>query len=506
MATPTKGAIIRTYSGAELDRIAGKAPAAAQSAAVDRYFNPPVAQFFPAGVPLKPVAPDGSTTARQWDFPSFLNLSYIPRSESGETAIDYGTLRRLASPEHGGLDILRLVIETRKDQMSAQRWSIRARGDKNNTGGKKAEQIVEWLKRPDGYHTFRAWMRMILEDHFVIDAVSIYQNHNSKRAKWELMDGATIKRLINSIDGRTPEPPMPAYQQIIKGMPAENYTTEELAYHIYNPMTNRLYGLSRVGQVLVTINTALNRALSQLEYFTSGTVPDAFMELPKEWDLRRIQQWTEWFNSEMEGQLGERRKVRFVPEGSKYTPTKTEILKDIFDEWLARIVCYCFSLPPQAFVKETNRSTAETQKEAAQEEGLEPTKLWFKDLMDDLFDRVGASDLEWYWEEEEIVDPEAKAAVIMSMYGGTTGTAKPIITLAEARDAMGYPPATSAQLDELQPPEPEPAPADGSAGGDGTNAKPKKPAADAKPDKKADKSEKGAGTRWNGRRFVPIAV
>jgi hypothetical protein len=57
-----------------------------------------------------------------------------------------------------------------------------------------------------------------------------------------------------------------------------------------------------------------------------------------------------------------------------------DALKDEFDEWLARIICYCFSLSPQALVKQMNRATAQTAKQSAQEEGLEPLKNWFKDL------------------------------------------------------------------------------------------------------------------------------
>jgi hypothetical protein len=48
------------------------------------------------------------------------------------------------------------------------------------------------------------------------------------------------------------------------------------------------------------------------------------------------------------------------------------VLKDDFDEWLAWVVCFAFSLPPTAFVKQTNRATAETQQETATTEGLVP--------------------------------------------------------------------------------------------------------------------------------------
>ena len=53
-----------------------------------------------------------------------------------------------------------------------------------------------------------------------------------------------------------------------------------------------------------------------------------------------------------------------------FIQTKEPELKGVFDEWLARIVCYAFSVSHQAFVNQTNRSTGETQKEMAEEEGL----------------------------------------------------------------------------------------------------------------------------------------
>ena len=59
-----------------------------------------------------------------------------------------------------------------------------------------------------------------------------------------VIDGATIKPLIGE-DGRAPEPPDPAYQQILKGVPAADFSVEELLYLPRNVRTHRLYGMSR---------------------------------------------------------------------------------------------------------------------------------------------------------------------------------------------------------------------------------------------------------------------
>jgi hypothetical protein len=41
------------------------------------------------------------------------------------------------------------------------------------------------------------------------------------------MDGALLKPLLQE-DGRTPLPPEPAFQQVLKGVPAVHYTLDEI--------------------------------------------------------------------------------------------------------------------------------------------------------------------------------------------------------------------------------------------------------------------------------------
>jgi hypothetical protein len=62
---------------------------------------------------------------------------------------------------------------------------------------------------------------MLLEEMLVIDAAALYPRYNRGGSLYalDIIDGATIKPLIGE-DGRSPEPPDPAYQQILKGIPA----------------------------------------------------------------------------------------------------------------------------------------------------------------------------------------------------------------------------------------------------------------------------------------------
>ncbi|MGO9007604.1 MAG: hypothetical protein ACLQIQ_08645 [Beijerinckiaceae bacterium] len=98
-----------------------------------------------------------------------------------------------------------------------------------------------------------------------------------------------------------------------------------------------------------------------------------------------------------------------------------------FDDWLARIVCFAFSISPQGLVQQMNRATAQTQKELSQEEGLAPVLAWVKGLVDDIIaDEFSAPDLEFIWSADPSLDPQTQETIL-------TGYAtKGILTINEA--------------------------------------------------------------------------
>ena len=88
---------------------------------------------------MTPAAPD--TKGRQLDYPVGINLRYTPRS--GELT-SFQQLRALAD----NCDLVRLAIETRKDQMSAQVWSVvHADPDKNIANDSRADLVEQIFKR-----------------------------------------------------------------------------------------------------------------------------------------------------------------------------------------------------------------------------------------------------------------------------------------------------------------------------------------------------------------------
>jgi hypothetical protein len=270
----------------------------------------------------------------------------------------------------------------------------------------------------------------------VLDAATLYPRltRGGDLYSVDVIDGSTITPLIAE-DGRTPEPPDPAYQQVLHGVPAADFTSEELLYLPRNPRPHRLYGMSPVEQVALTINIALRRDMATLDYYKLGSTPDAFATLPKDWTLDQIRQFQDYFDALMSGNSARRRMVKFMPTGFELRETRQPPLKDQYDEWLARVICYAFSIPPSPFVNQTNRATSETLRVQAAQEGLVPLKAWVKGVLDEIVQVcLKQPDLEFAWVGDDAVDPLQQAQTLSLLVGAG------IKTREEARAELGLAP------------------------------------------------------------------
>ena len=366
------------------------------------------ADWFGPSAPQAPGAP-ADVAGRQWDFPSGYNLNIRARPYE---AVSFADLRTLAD----AYDLLRLVIETRKDQVERMHWCIRAKAGTNADAAQIAK-VETFFHRPDGVHDWAAWMRMVLEDLFVIDAPALWCERDRSGALLALhpLDGATIKPVLDAW-GRTPRPfaqngklvyPV-AYQQILKGMPAVDYSERDIIYRPRNVRAHRAYGYSPVEQVIATINIGMKRQLHQLTYYSEGNIPESLIGVPDGWSPDQIKNFQDYWDLYFTGDLARRRRAKFVPGGvaKTFIQTKEPELKSAFDEWIARVVCFAFSVSPQAFVNQMNRGTSETQKDLAEEEGLLPILGWIKRLCDHIIHTLlGAENIEFTWRHEATVDP-----------------------------------------------------------------------------------------------------
>jgi Phage portal protein len=383
--------------------------------------------------PGEPQTPVQQESVRSVDFPSGINSIITPRASE---TFGFAELRAWSNVE-----LVRLAIETRKDQVENLDWQIKPRKRLDGQGKQKTRkdaldrirQAEKFFRKPNREDDFSVWLRIIMEDLLVLDApaVEMQKTRGGELYALEYMPGDTIKLLVDH-NGRRPKPPAPAFQQIIKGRVWANLTSEEMIYYPRNPRSGKMYGMSPVETCIVSINTIMRRQASQIAYFSDGNIPAGMATVPDGWTVDQTQSWQEWMDANFSGNLAERRKILWAPAGSKYQPFKEAPLKDDFDEWLARIIAFAFSLPPTPFIKQMNRSTANADSERALKEGLGPLLGWAKRLIDFFLQNVlGFPDLEFSWEIEEEINAETQASINDKYLRGG------VVTINEVRDSLG---------------------------------------------------------------------
>ena len=435
----------RTNTAAFLSAAAGALAAQAKSSARASVLTPDQTQDAAFGQgsvqgfsPGEPVAPDVERDVRLVDFPASINTNLTPRSNE---PFGFPQLRAFSNTE-----IVRLAIETRKDQVETLDWSVKPRDPRKGEGKEspQAKQIEEFFQYPDGVNDFASWSRILLEDMLVLDAPSIelQRTNSGQLAGLLIVPGDTIHPMVDMRGRRPVGPDVAAYQQIIKGKIWANLTNDDLIYQPRNPRPGKIYGYSPVEQIIVTIQTVLARQTGQLAYFTDGNIPAGILTGPEGWTPSQLAEMQQAFNEQLKNNFSRTSNVQWVPFGTKFQEFKEAPLKNEFDEWLARIVLYAFNLPPTPFIKAMNRSTASNDSDRGKEEGLQPIKLWLKRILDRVIAReFGAPDLEFVWTDKAEVDA-AKQAKVDDLYLRNGS-----ITINEVRDRRGLQPVTGG--DEL---------------------------------------------------------
>jgi hypothetical protein len=378
---------------------------------------------FSPGFPLTPVV---QQPVRGYDFKPNINATLTPRAYE---PFGFRALRAFANVE-----LVRLAIETRKDQFERLEWQIKAVDNKKKGEDPRIAEVTKFWGKPDGVTPFATFLRMSLEDLLALDAPAFEKRRTrgGKLLGLEIVPGDTIHPMVDDTGRRPRGADDIAYQQVIKGVAWNDLTNADLLYVPRNPRPNHLYGFGPVEQIIVTINIILRRQASQLSYFTEGNVPAGLLNAPEGWDATKIQELQQWFDDRIGGNQAEQNKLIWGPHGSAYTSFKAAPVKDEFDEWLARIVAFAFSLPPTPFIRQMNRSTGETDQERALEEGLEPLKLWAKRWIDDIIqDEMGYPDLEFAWTKEDATSAKERSEL------ENTDLRNGSKTIDEIRDARG---------------------------------------------------------------------
>jgi len=271
----------------------------------------PIADFLTGAFgplsPLSPIGidapPEGSERPepRRFQYPIGWNMPLGQPGTEGLKLATFANLRQYADV----YSIVRACIQLRKDEILRLEWNVvpTEQAEKEMRGDVKAyedfqsrrAEALAFFARPDRrWHGYHSWMSAMLEDFFVCDALTLYLHPSRKKGKGllgsdlgalETLDGTTIRPLLD-IRGGTPQPPAPAYQQYLWGVPrsdfldiilntdveemdepVDQYRADQLLYLPYVTRNWTPYGFPGVERALIPVITGLKRQTWALEYF-----------------------------------------------------------------------------------------------------------------------------------------------------------------------------------------------------------------------------------------------
>jgi hypothetical protein len=325
--------------------------------------------IFAPGQPLRGVpglaGRDGMP--RQWAYRPAYNFSLRPRGTEQTT---FEQLRNLAALydgiqlcERAYFDVLgrlelrvlpRMELLEEGEEVAAPRWR------------EPAARIEAFLESPYRTQDLRSWLVAFVRDLLEIDAVAIYTRTTRSGDLYalELVAGETVKPLIDE-SGRSPRPPEPAYQQFLYGLPAGQYTLDELDYLRETARTDSVYGLSRVERILLRVNQALRKQNFDLARFTDGVTPLGLIEPPAglTWTPEELETFERLFNGLLTGNDEVRVRAKVLPPGASFESLRGDDPLIEFDRFLLNVTVASFGLTMDelGFTETSNRSVGESQ-------------------------------------------------------------------------------------------------------------------------------------------------
>jgi len=389
--------------------------------------NPILASVpFAPGLPLIPGALNplnpstGRPDPRRYEFTVAQNINVTENR-----LVPFKTLRAAADQ----IDILRRCIEVRKAKISGLKWDIviseaaseriiaesggdhlRAMADARQKFTPEIARLRKFWETPDPSNGlgFVDWLNMAMEEIDVLDAWAIWPQSTvgGDIRGLQILDGSTIKPLLDD-RGMRPEPSTgPAFQQILYGFPRSEFnatiddeaadgefSSDELAYLVRNRRANSVYGYSPVERALPMADIYLRRQQWIRGEFTDGTMPKSWLELPESANMtpEQIRQYENIYNDDLAGQTEQRNRLRFLLPGAKLIndPGYQEKFSDRLDDYLITSITGHFGVLPSeiGFSAKTGLGGSGHQAgeaEAAEAIGIIPTARWISLMISNL--------------------------------------------------------------------------------------------------------------------------
>ena len=328
---------------------------------------------------LDPLGPSGRAEARRYQYRVTENISI------GQFGAPWTLLRQIASD----VDVVARCIQLVQDAIGGMQWSfgfsrqiinqIRLENDEPNSAkataiardkyGEELTRVQKFWERPDermGY-TFSQWLNLAVWSNLVYDGIVITPSYTlgGDLHSLSLIDTSHIKILLDN-QGFLPQPPAPAYQQILYGFPrsefqAEDidnfgnipngYRSDQLSYYIQRPRLHTPYGFSTVEECINIATLYQQRQEWMQAEWSHGVTPKGVIKTTgtEGWTPEQFAYFQQATNDQWSGQTQRRQQVMVLRPGMEWEQLKdfAELYSTNFEEWCVLQIGAKFGVPQQ---------------------------------------------------------------------------------------------------------------------------------------------------------------
>lgn len=429
----------------------------------------------PYGAIDKPRPDSGMPEPRQNEYPVYWNVP-----GTSERAVEWETLRSAAESP-----LFRSCIEIRKNEISCLDWAVSVsksvvaqkskdeqlpKQDVENELRQKykadIQKATDFLAYPDRRNgrDFSAWIALLLEEHLKWDAMVIYPRKTYGGDLLDLMiiDGSSVKPLLDEQGGR-PEPPKPAYQQLLYGFPRSEFmadtgrtsdgkefvpgafNADQLIYERRVQRIETPYGYSPTEQALLDGLLWNKRFSWMMAEYTEGAQPAQWIvnKGATDWTAQQLLEYERLFNDKYSGKTATRYRNPFLPEGLEPVQNSQvqERYKPDYDLFIIKLVASHFdvTMAELGFTEPGGLGSSgyhEGQADVQYRKATLPTARWISSMLTRiLHQHLGiAAELEFAFLGLEDEDEAAADAV------ANTRVQRGSMTINEDRQRIGLPP------------------------------------------------------------------
>lgn len=193
---------------------------------------------------------------------------------------------------------LRPLIDQRKDRIAPAPWAFEAESKylRDHDTIQMCNRLRDMFAEPDGITPFQNWVRIALEDMFVVGAPAVFIYRGIDKVFFRLIDAASIG-LVRDENGKEPPLGTPFAAQMTGDEPVF-MTDRELLYAIRHPHKGTVYGESLIERVAAREHEA---AQSVLKESKDGAIFHVFEPL-----IGSVDEDREWFATQVIDKLVER--------------------------------------------------------------------------------------------------------------------------------------------------------------------------------------------------------